>query len=47
MNASGHKPEASIRSYAYRLSEDKKRHISYCLSNTLVGKNKERCAKGK
>lgn len=41
MRASGHKSESSIRSYACRLSESKKREISTCLSNTLVNEQKE------
>lgn len=35
MRASGHKSEASIRSYSYRLSEEKKREMSDSLSDTL------------
>lgn len=35
MRASGHKSESSIRSYACRLSENKKREMSDCLSGVL------------
>ncbi|XP_052679231.1 uncharacterized protein LOC128160024 [Crassostrea angulata] len=40
MRASGHKNESSIRSYACRLNEPKKRQMSDCLSSALGTVNK-------
>ena len=40
MRASGHKSEASIRSYACRLTEDKQQQMSDHLSDSLFGDNK-------
>jgi hypothetical protein len=37
MRVSGHKSEASIRSYACRLNESKKRQISHTLSSVIQG----------
>ena len=39
MRASGHKSEASIRSYSTHLSEDQQRDMSDCLSKPFSNKN--------
>ncbi|XP_061169503.1 uncharacterized protein LOC133178844 [Saccostrea echinata] len=42
MRASGHKSEASIRSYACRLSDPKKREMSDCLSGVLGSRDDQK-----
>lgn len=45
MRVSGHKSDSSIKHYVERLTENKKREISDCLGEKLMGATAPKCAK--